>query len=215
MTLTVLALDTTLAACGVAVLRGDAVLVRRQAVLGRGQAEALLPMVRDAMAEAALPFAAVQLVAVTVGPGTFTGIRSGLAAARGLALAIGCPCAGVTTTAALAAAVPDRPLLVAVDALKDEVYWHLFDDRAGPELAAPEAVAAHLPVGIAALGSGAPLVQAAGAVLTILAAAPDPDPVLVGRLGLAAHLAGRALPPSPLYIRRPDAKPMAVPPDAL
>jgi tRNA threonylcarbamoyl adenosine modification protein YeaZ len=209
MTLTVLALDTTLAACGVAVLRGDAVLVRRQAVLGRGQAEALLPMVRDAMAEAALPFAAVQLVAVTVGPGTFTGIRSGLAAA------IGCPCAGVTTTAALAAAVPDRPLLVAVDALKDEVYWHLFDDRAGPELAAPEAVAAHLPVGIAALGSGAPLVQAAGAVLTILAAAPDPDPVLVGRLGLAAHLAGRALPPSPLYIRRPDAKPMAVPPYAL
>lgn len=209
MTLTVLALDTTLAACGVAVLRGDDVLARRQEVMGRGQAEALLPMVRDAMATAGLLFPAVQLVAVTVGPGTFTGIRTGLAAARGLALAVGCPCIGVTTTAALAAAVPDRPLLVAIDALKDEVYWQVFDTMTGPELAAPDVVAARLPSGMAALGSGAALVQGAGVPLLVLPAPPHPDPVLVGRLGLAAYRTGKGLPPSPLYLRRPDAKPMA------
>jgi tRNA threonylcarbamoyl adenosine modification protein YeaZ len=101
----VLGLDATGSACSAALLRDDRALAHRFAAMERGQAEALVPMIASVLAEAALPVAALDLIAVTVGPGAFTGVRIGLAAARGLALASGVPALGVTSFAAVAAAV--------------------------------------------------------------------------------------------------------------
>jgi tRNA threonylcarbamoyladenosine biosynthesis protein TsaB len=103
----VLAFDTSAGACSAAVLGGDGtVLARRCEALERGHAERLLPMLRDVLAEAGVEIADLALLAVTIGPGTFTGIRIGLAAARGLALASGLPLVGVTSLEAVAASVP-------------------------------------------------------------------------------------------------------------
>ena len=97
-----LALDTATSACSAALWQDGTVLARHLQPMARGQSEALLPMVAAVMAEAGLAFADLDLLAVTVGPGTFTGIRIGLAAARGLALATGLPLAGIATTEAVA-----------------------------------------------------------------------------------------------------------------
>ena len=105
----VLAFDTSGTACSVAVadvghgLPGVPPGIAQSREVVRGHAEALMPMVADVMAEAGLGFDALDLIAVTVGPGLFTGLRAGIAAARGLALATGVPCVGVSSFAALAA----------------------------------------------------------------------------------------------------------------
>src|SRR3954469_5612836 len=101
----ILALDTAGAACSVAVLRGVVVAASRSEPMARGHSEALMPMIRAAMRDAALEFDALDLIAATVGPGAFTGIRIGLAAARGLALAAGKPAVGVTSFEAVAEGV--------------------------------------------------------------------------------------------------------------
>ena len=97
----VLALDTATASCSVAVMCDGDIRARQFTTMDRGQAEALMPMVEWAMAEARLDFRNLDLVATTVGPGSFTGLRVGLAAARGLALAARLPIVGVTTLEAL------------------------------------------------------------------------------------------------------------------
>src|SRR5450432_1394851 len=105
--MTILALDTSGAACSVALRDGAGrLLAHRFEALARGHAERLMPMLREVMAEADVDFAALALIAVTTGPGSFTGIRVGLAAARGLALASGLPILGITAFEALAGAVP-------------------------------------------------------------------------------------------------------------
>ena len=97
-----LALDCAGLACSVALWRDGAIVAERTREMARGHAEALMPMLGEVMAAADERLDALDRLAVTVGPGSFTGIRVGLAAARGLALAIGCPLIGVGTLAALA-----------------------------------------------------------------------------------------------------------------
>jgi tRNA threonylcarbamoyladenosine biosynthesis protein TsaB len=216
----VLALDTALAACSVALLDGERVLAGERRIVGRGQAELLMPMLARVMVAAGIGYGELDMIAVTVGPGTFTGIRIGLAAARGLALAAGKPLAGVTSLAALAAAVPPaaragRTLLAAIDARRGDVYAQAFDAGlmalAPPALIAAADLAAAPPAGpLLMVGSGAPLVARAGGDpgRFALAAAPDdPDAAIVGRLALAAGLppAG-APPPPPLYLQDPNLK---------
>ena len=211
--MTVLAIDTSTSACSAAVLSQGRVLAHALRAMARGQSEALMPMVAEVMAEAGLGFDRLDLLAVTVGPGAFTGLRIGLAAARGLALATGLPLAGVSTPLAVAAAVPDseragRTILAVIESRRDEAWVQAFD----PDLVALGPVAALLPEQAAALVSG-PLVvvgEGAGRVLAlrpdaIAATAPAwPDAVTVARLAAAQWPAGQSLAPEPLYLRPPD-----------
>lgn len=214
----VLAVETATAACSAAVWRDGAIVARRYGVPGRGHAEALAPMIAEILAEAGLTALGVDRLAVTVGPGAFTGLRVGLATARGLALATGRPLIGVTTFEAIAhgLAAPDRPLLVAVDSRRREPFLQRFDaglrPLGAPEAVDPDACAAWLPPGpLRIAGDGAAALRAA------LAARPDtvfddgpglPDAAVVARLA-AALPEGGGLPPRPLYLRAPDAVPAA------
>ena len=128
----VLAIDTALEACSVAVLDTERSDVRAHESLPmqRGHAEALMPLIARVLDRAQLDFAALDRVAVTTGPGSFTGLRVGIAAARGIALAAGKPAIGLSTLAAFAApfiAADDTlPVVVAIDARHDHVYLQVF-----------------------------------------------------------------------------------------
>src|SRR3569832_1939804 len=94
----ILAFDTSIAACSVALIRDAAILAATREVMDRGQAEALMPMIERVMESARASYRDLDRIAVTTGPGSFTGVRVGLAAARGLGLASEKPIVGVLTT---------------------------------------------------------------------------------------------------------------------
>lgn len=204
----VLGLDTCLNACSVAVLDGETVLASASEAMARGHQERLAPMAQAVMADARLPFSRLQRIGATVGPGSFTGLRVGVAFAKGLASALGVPAVGIGSLEALAAEAPGLVAAV-IDARRDQLYLQVFDD--GHALMAPDV----LPVGTAAarlaelamgraltlVGSGAPLLAEAAPGAHILT--PEGcDARIVARLA-----AGRpAAPIRPLYLRAPDAK---------
>ena len=123
----VLGLDTAMSACSAALCEGDRVLANRRVVMERGHAEALMPMVRDVLEAADCAFRDLDLIAVTNGPGTFTGIRIGLAAAKGMAMTANLPLVGVTTFEAIVHAVGEDELgdasLLVVLATKSKGYY--------------------------------------------------------------------------------------------
>ena len=98
----VLAIDTALEACAAAVLDTESagIMAHESLAMQRGHAEALMPLIKRVMDRAGLAYAALDRVAVTIGPGSFTGLRVGIAAARGIALAAGKPAVGLSTLAA-------------------------------------------------------------------------------------------------------------------
>jgi tRNA threonylcarbamoyladenosine biosynthesis protein TsaB len=202
----VLALDTALPACSVAVIDGERVLARLSEPMTRGHQERLATMVREAMAAAGIEFAALDRIGVTVGPGSFTGLRVGLAFAKGLALALDIPCVGIGSLQALAVSIACQGhTAAAIDAKRGQVYLQLFED--GAPVGGPEALeladAAGRMGGVGRLvGSGAPLLApfTAGAEVVEEVAA---DPVAVARLAAQAR---ELLPPRPIYLRAPDAR---------
>ncbi|MBF0333942.1 MAG: tRNA (adenosine(37)-N6)-threonylcarbamoyltransferase complex dimerization subunit type 1 TsaB [Alphaproteobacteria bacterium] len=199
-----LGFDTSLQACSVALWRDGAVLARRSECMARGHAEALLPMIVAVMADGGAAWRDLTLIGVTVGPGTFTGIRIGLAAARGLGLAAGLPVAGVGTADAVAAGVASddpRPLIVALDAKRAELFVRIGSNPI--EALTPEAVAARFP-GPARLAGDAAWRLAALMPRAELVAAGPPDAGVVAALAAARWLDGTALPARPLYLRAPD-----------
>ena len=208
-----LALDTALDACSVAVVEGERVHARLSEPMARGHQERLAPMVAEAMSQAGLPFEALRRIGVTVGPGSFTGLRVGLAFARAMALALDIPCVGVGTLRALAASLDAADLAVAaVDARRGQVYLQAF--RAGRPAMTPEALAVEAAVDVLlalgadgstpVAGSGAPLLAGIGhGVASVLA----PDPVVLVRLCTARPSADE--PPRPLYLRAADARTLA------
>ncbi len=211
-----LAVDTALGACSVAVLDGDRVLAHRFQEMTRGHAEALAPMVDEAMRHAGMAFAALDRLAVTTGPGTFTGQRVGLAFMRGLRVGLKIPLIGVTTLEAMAAATDANRAAAIHDAKRDEAYLLLWEN--GATILAPtvmafdDAVARICAFGPCALcGTGA---DAAGAMLGrgfVLTDIRQPDALQVARLAMTRPAPDR--PPAPLYLRAPDAKlPAAVHP---
>src|SRR4051794_35793386 len=117
----ILAIDTALDACAAAVLDTDTsrLIARESQPMKRGHAEALMPLIARVMKESGVGFAALDRIAVTTGPGSFTGLRVGLSAARGLALAAGKPVVGLTTLSAYAAPVvgqhSEAPVISAID----------------------------------------------------------------------------------------------------
>ena len=210
-----LALDTPCATCSVAVWDGTAAVAHRVETMQRGHAEALMPMVEAVLAESGLGYAALDAIAVTRGPGTFTGLRIGLAAARGLALAAGLPLIGLTTLEVIAVAArrhrANRFVSVMIEARRGEVYSQTFaadgvaiDDAAAlaPEAALRRATA----VDAVLAGDAAPRLAALTAGVDVAPGDGLPDAVV-----LAARAAERALPRvgeivAPLYLRPPDAK---------
>lgn len=203
--MTLLAVDTALGACSVAIIDGDRVLAHRYEEMARGHAEALAPMVEAAMSESGLAFKDMDRLGVTTGPGTFTGQRVGLAFMRGLRVALNRPLNGVTTLAAMAAAAGDGVVAAIHDAKRDEVYLEV-PGRLGPAVMNFEAAAALLsdiaaPVVLA--GTAAPAMQArlSGSILSDIR---QPDALWVARLVQRAEPSADV--PRPLYLRAPDAK---------
>ncbi|MFC3068089.1 tRNA (adenosine(37)-N6)-threonylcarbamoyltransferase complex dimerization subunit type 1 TsaB [Phenylobacterium soli] len=209
----VLGLDTCLSSCSVAVLDTEAggggrVLAYGAEVMARGHQERLAPMAQAVMADAGLAFGALERIAVTVGPGSFTGLRVGVAFAKGLAASLSIGAAGVGTLEALAAEAPGL-VFAAIDARRDQIYLQAFED--GHALMAPDAL--HIDTAAARLaeiaGGRTPTLVGSGAALLApmitgapVIAAEGCDARKVARLGAA-----RAPSPlRPLYLRAPDAK---------
>jgi tRNA threonylcarbamoyladenosine biosynthesis protein TsaB len=213
----VFALDTALAATSVAVVDDERVLAVRIKPMDRGHQEHLAPLARAAMEEAGVGFAAVERIAVTVGPGSFTGLRVGLAFAKGLALALNAPCAGVGVLPALAASSQATGRIAAVvNARPGGLYLQRFfsGSTLGPAGQVTPEEALEI-LGTWTEGSATqPLtvVGAGGALLGSLEGArfeerTYPDPLAVARLGRLAP--SPLLRPRPLYLRAPDAKTLA------
>ena len=209
-----LALDTSMAACSAAILDTDrdVILARRWVAMERGHAEALAPMIAEVLQEAELHPRDLSRIAVTAGPGTFTGVRIGLAMARGLGLALGIPVAGLDSLAAIAANVPPgRPVLVAADARKEEVYAAGFDAdgtrRFGPEVMSLGEAARRLAPGSVVLGTAAERIMAiAGAADWLHPPGVDlPDAAALARRSAMLPRPGSM--PQPIYLRSADATP--------
>jgi len=205
----ILGLDTCLSACSAAVLDGDRVLARVSEPMTRGHQERLAPLVAEVMGLAGLAFADLARIGVTVGPGSFTGLRVGLAFAKGLGAALGRPVSGVGSLEALAAGAPAGLVFAAIDAKRGQVYLQAFEDGAplmAPDVLPVETAAARL----AELGAGRPMTLIGSGALLLAPAAPGArlvegdaaEPVAVARLA-ARREPGSA---RPLYLRAPDAR---------
>ena len=214
----ILGIDTAMAACSVAVI--DTAVAQPLASafepMERGHAEALAPMVDQVMREAGVAYSAIDRVAVTMGPGTFTGVRIGLAMARGLGLALGIPVIGIDTLSAIAANdTSGLPLLVVSDARNAQVYAASFDGNrrlamAPCVLSAREALD-HLPVSGLLLGTAAETALAMSDRTDIQVSPASNLPAAATFARLVAEADAPTAMPPPLYLRAPDAKPQGVP----
>lgn len=216
----ILAIDTALEACSIVLMDGDAIVAREHEAMARGHAEALMPMIARLRETALLDFATLDRIAVTVGPGSFTGLRVGIAAARGIALATGKPVVGITTLAAFAApliaADTSTPVVAAIDARHGHVYLQAFDGNGATRIkpifiSVADAVHRIAPFGPRLVGNAAQILATAWPSDTPLPAAVEnqtaPSIDWVARLGSVAD--PTATPPKPFYLKPADAQPQA------
>jgi tRNA threonylcarbamoyladenosine biosynthesis protein TsaB len=215
-----LAIDCALDACSAAVFNSvvGMIVASESRVMQRGHAEAVMPLIARVMDRAGIGFPDLDRIAVTVGPGSFTGLRVGIAAARGIALAAGKPAVGLSTLAGLAAphiaGNDGTPVAAAIDARHNCVYLQVFGPD-GRTLVAPrlaplaEAVQAAIAGPARIVGSAAARLAEAWPVdeppPTLVDQRHAPDIAWIARLGAAA--ADGESPPKPLYLRAPDARP--------
>jgi len=216
----ILAIDTALDACAAAVLDTDAgkLIAQESQAMKRGHAEALMPLIARVMKASGIAFAALDRIAVTTGPGSFTGLRVGLSAARGIALAAAKPAVGLTTLTAFAAPFvgenSPHPVLSAIDARHDHVYFQLVSGDGG-SLVKPKV--APIEEALAASRFGAPhLVGNAAGILADRWPADAPAPIKVDVqpapdinwvAWVGAAVNPETAPAKPYYLRAPDAKP--------
>ena len=215
----ILAIDTALDACAAGVLDTDAgrLIAQESLAMKRGHAEALMPLIVRVIKQSGVGFAGLDRIAVTTGPGSFTGLRVGLSAARGIALAANKPVVGLTTLSAYAAPVVsesgEQPVISAIDARHDHVYFQVVSGNGG-SLIRPRV--APIEEALEASRFGAPhLVGNAASILGQrwkadvpppfkVDAQPAPDIAWVAWLGAA--VSPNTAPARPVYLRAPDAK---------
>ncbi len=223
--MTILAFDTCFDACSVALLPGGGgPAISRFEAMSTGHAERLMPMIDEVMKQAGVAFEEIERIAVTVGPGTFTGTRIGVAAARALALALDRPVVAETSLSVMAeqladeqqsrVGAADKETLIAMDARRDEVYCQLFRGR--DALTAPAVLPARAAVDLGQVenalmvaGSGAGAIAAQADQVGRLVSASH-DELLPSAVFLAMRTARRKTgsePVAPLYLRPADAKP--------
>ncbi len=221
-----MAFDTSGNACSAAVWRDGGVAAHRGRVMDRGHTEALMPMVLEVLRDADCGFDALDWIAVTIGPGSFTGIRAGLAAARGIALARALPVLGIDTFATVlwgvGRAIPDgaehRLRVIALDSRRKEIYLRIFsplgEPVSEPAMVAPDDVAPRIgdrPIVLAGSATDGLERVLGGTGIDVLAvpcrAAPDAaDLAGLAAVRIAARKAGEAAPlPAPLYLHPPYA----------
>lgn len=217
----VLALDTALNGCVAGVLDTDSgECVSMVEAMARGQAEKLVPLIQATLVKARVDFADIGLIATTVGPGAFTGLRIGLSTARALGLALGIPVVGVTTLAALAAAYlaehkPERNFLVLIETKRSDFYGQVFSAE-GAAVSEPFALPGEV---IADTYISEPVVMIGDVNERFVSALTDekrnmvtpvggfeiPDPAFVARIGYALYESGDVdAAPEPLYLRGAD-----------
>jgi tRNA threonylcarbamoyladenosine biosynthesis protein TsaB len=219
-----LAIDTAANLCAACVYDAEAgrELGRSVRDIGKGHAEVLMDVIGEAQLAAGLPegqqgFSKLGAIAVAVGPGSFTGIRVGVSVARGLALALNVPSAGITTLQALAfealESLGGKAVLAAIDGGRDGIYAALYDGL-GKVIYAPAVVDLEATIELArsaavVTGSAASRIAEAAKLehLAVGSDAPTADIAAYARLALANGFAGEK--PRPLYLRSPDAKPQA------
>jgi tRNA threonylcarbamoyladenosine biosynthesis protein TsaB len=215
-----LAIDTAGPACAVAIVRDGEALARSSEVIGRGHAERLMPMIEEALSKAGIAFKDLERIAVTTGPGSFTGVRVGVATARGLSLALGIPAIGIGSLEARALPVARTAragtVVAVLDARRGELYALARDLGTGETVVESsadraEALATKLESAASPLfliGAGAPILATSLSSRDVaIAAQPEyPEILDVARLGAAATVLA---PPVPLYLRGADAKPQA------
>ena len=222
----VLAIDTALTACSAAVLdttsgNEGGIVAGESVSMSRGHAEALMPLIARVMEASGMAVGDLDRLVVTTGPGSFTGLRVGLSAARGLGVATRIPVVGVSTLSAYAApyfrAAGEAPIIAVIDARHSQVYLQVFDPS-GATLVEPRLARLSEAVNTAAKAPARIVGSAAKAVVDALPdAAPDPvgvdgreapDIGWVARIGTT--LAEATAPPKPQYLRAADAQPHAV-----
>jgi tRNA threonylcarbamoyladenosine biosynthesis protein TsaB len=216
----ILAIDTALDACAAGVLDTEAgkLIAQEAQAMKRGHAEALMPLIARVIEQSGIAFAALDRIAVTTGPGSFTGLRVGLSAARGIALAANKPVVGLTTLTAYAAPLVsqdgEHPVISAIDARHDHVYLQAVSGN-GSSLIRPRVASIEEALGAARFGAP----HLVGNAAQILAdrwpaqapppfkvdAQPAPDIAWVAWLGAA--VSPNTAPARPFYLRAPDAKP--------
>lgn len=216
----ILAIDTALDACAAAVLDTDAakIIAQESLPMKRGHAEALMPLIARVMKASGIAFASLDRVAVTTGPGSFTGLRVGLSAARGIALAADKPVVGLTTLTAYAAPFvgenSPHPVLSAIDARHDHVYFQ-FVSGDGGSLVKPKVAPISEALEVARLNAPH-LVGNAAKILADRWPSDAPPPAQVDQQAapditwvawLGAAVNPESAPAKPFYLRAPDAKP--------
>lgn len=212
-----LALDTALDRCSVALRAADGKVTALSEPMSRGHAERLAPMIAEVMARAGLGFSAINRIVVTTGPGSFTGVRVALSTARGFAMALAVPAIGIGTLAVLAAAArlrhPGRPVEAVLATRDDMVIVQDFAADGSPRDREPVLVPADRQARTLAgdtvlTGPGASRLAAlraeAGLPPLTLDAGAEVDPAVLAALGAGALADGP--PPDPVYVRPPDAK---------
>lgn len=214
-----LAIDTCANLCAACVHDAEAGGEVARAVLdiGKGHAEQIMAVIGQALGAAGIGYEAIGAVVVSVGPGSFTGVRVGVSAARGLALALSVPAIGVSTLEALAAetgrSFPGRPVLVAIGNRPQALYAAAYDGS-GAETTAPLSASAEDLAGLLGdpdtvlAGSAATLVlKAAGGGFDLGPCEATADIAIYAGIAAVRGSSGQA--PRPLYLRPPDARPQS------
>jgi tRNA threonylcarbamoyladenosine biosynthesis protein TsaB len=216
----ILAIDTALDACTAGILDTNVgqLIAQESQAMKRGHAEALMPLIGRVIRQAGIAFAALDRIAVTTGPGSFTGLRVGLSAARGIGLAADKPVVGLSTLTAYAAPVVGQnaaqPVVSAIDARHDQVYFQVVSGDGG-SLMRPRVAPIEEALGAAQFGA----VHLVGNAAQILAdrwpadalppfkVDPQPAPDIAWLAWLGAAVSPDIAPARPYYLRAPDAKP--------